>query len=47
MIYVSGNRCGETRPTDVEKGPVVEAHVIIHAVERQVVSILNRTPIVL
>lgn len=34
----------ETEPTDVENGPVVEAHVVTHAVGRQVISIQNGTP---
>ena len=34
----------ETELTDVENGPGVEAHVVAHAVGRQVVSIQNGTP---
>lgn len=33
----------ETELTDVENEPVVEAHVVIHAVGRQVVSIQHGT----
>lgn len=34
----------ETEVTDIENGPVVEAHIVTHAVGRQVVSIQSGTP---
>lgn len=34
----------ETEVADIENGPVVEAHIVTHAVGRQVVSIQSGAP---